>query len=151
MKQDPLKVSPWTRLQFYLGVALLSSVGAAALLCFIALFSACQTGLKTGAEVVCTKRKCYVQASPAVVAARCAVSGTPWDGGQSSGRAVACTVLRKNFLRPKARYAIWFVDPKSIPHEEAHIEIYESNGFVFIPESHKKAHGFGLGKEKKRL
>ena len=117
---------------------------------FILAGCAHQRGLKSpGIERTCTRWRCYVSADADTVNRRCTKRKIAWDDGtpyQPSGDRVArcCTVLRR---LPK-RLWIWVTEGQEdcLVHEELHIEIFQDDGMVFIPEHHKQVHEFGLKK-----
>lgn len=150
-----------------------------AILAGLSVGCAHQEGLLTpGVKRVCTGWYCYITAPKDLVNTRCldrkaawkicqnnpnrkecAGVVAQWDDGapkdpQDPTRAArACTVLRPKRADDHLRYWIWISEGEeiSIGHEMGHIEIYEQDGFRYIPEHHKRLHGFGLDKEKGRL
>lgn len=122
------------------------------------IFNGCATqrGLDTpGIKRWCTEKRCFVQASPEVVHARCTGKKSGWIGWDEGGaaddqtkRASACTSFSRKFQPGRGwlqrRYRIWFSEWTSVPHEERHIEIYEKDGGIMIPEHHKALHAPSL-------
>jgi hypothetical protein len=142
---------------------------------------ATQTGLfNSSVNKVCTGWYCYLTAPRDLVNTRCVDRKSAWkkcqdnpnrpecagavaqwdDGTPRTGpgsdpakRARCCTVLRPKNADDHLRYWIWIGegDEVCVAHEHGHIEIYEKDGFRYIAEHHRRLHGFGLDKGKKRL
>ena len=79
-----------------------------------------------------------------------------WDSGEVRGADASlssrcCVVLRPTKADDRLRYWIWFSDPRCLAHEHGHIEIFEQDGFKYVPENHRRLHKFGLDKEKRTL
>lgn len=75
--------------------------------------------------------------------------GSAFDPNDSSQWTRCCTF----FKRGQNEYKIWSTKGKEecLPHEECHIEIFEDDGFVVVPENHKACHRFGFGKPRNRM
>jgi len=124
----------------------------------IGILSGCATAGKpddtAGVETVCTRRRCYKRASSDKVNERCRRGGLVRDDGtnvkpsDNATRSRCCT-----FFNLGQRYEIWVAEGEEecLAHEEAHIEIYEDDGFVMKHENHRIVDGFGLGRWKKNL
>lgn len=140
---------------------------------------ASQTGLYSDSvKRTCTGWYCYIVAPKELVNTRCLDrksawkicrdnpnraecrdvvaqwdDGTPRDPKDPSRTARCCTVLRPKSADDRFRYWIWISEGEDIcvAHEHGHIEVFEKDGFRFVPEHHRRLHGFGLDREKKRL
>ena len=125
-------------------------------------FMACATpaldslGRFTGRiEKVCTGTICYLRADRELVNRRCTRGKLTWDDGSrydpadESKWARCCTVLKA----PPKRYQMWVTEgmEECLAHEAGHVQIYEADGYRFVAEHHKRLHGFGWGRERKRL
>ena len=146
---------------------------------FLLTGCASQKALKSpGVERTCTGWYCYMVASAETVNERCtnrrgawkicqdnpnspACMGAVayWDSGEirlagdPTKRARCCTVLRPRSTTDNLRYWIWMSagDTECLAHEHGHIEVFERDGFKYIPEHHKRLHNFGIDRSKRRL
>ena len=143
-------------MKLWLLIAWTGLAWAAVLMMGCATVSQDSLGRFTGRiEKVCTGHICYLRFDAELVNRRCTRGKLVWDDGSKFDQADAskwarcCTVLKP----PPKRYQMWVTtgQEECFAHENSHIEVYESDGYIMVSEHHKKLHDFGLGRQKKRL